>query len=95
MRDGKTQSHVTSQNALGKAIKYLVGNWKKLECYVGEGFLHIDSNASERAVRPLIGRRISCSAIAERRGTHRIPYGLVEIVTLLSRSSKSTAFRSR
>ena len=55
---GKTQPQVTAQNALGKAINYLASNWSKLERYVEEGYLPIDNNAAERAIRPfVIGRK--------------------------------------
>ncbi len=54
----KTQPQVTSQNALGKAIGYLASNWSKLERYVEHGYLPIDNNAAERAIRPfVIGRK--------------------------------------
>ena len=54
----KTQPQVTSQNALGKPIGYLASNWNKLERYVVEGYLPIDNNAAERAIRPfVIGRK--------------------------------------
>lgn len=54
----KTQPQVTGQNALGKAIGYLASNWSKLERYVEEGYLPIDNNAAERAIRPfVIGRK--------------------------------------
>ena len=49
---GRTQPQVTAQNALGKAINYLASNWSKLERYVEEGYLPIDNNAAERAIRP-------------------------------------------
>jgi hypothetical protein len=49
---------VTAQNALGKAISYLVHNWSQLERYVEEGYLPIDNNAAEWAIRPfVIGRK--------------------------------------
>ncbi|WP_122574657.1 IS66 family transposase, partial [Pseudomonas viridiflava] len=54
----KTQSQVTAQNALGKAISYLASNWSKLERYVEEGYLPLDNNTAERAIRPfVIGRK--------------------------------------
>jgi hypothetical protein len=54
----KMQPQVTSQNALGKAIGYPASNWNKLERYVEEGYLPIDKNAAERAIRPfVIGRK--------------------------------------
>jgi transposase len=54
----KTQPHVTTQNALGKAVNYLASNWSRLEHYVEAGHLPIDNNAAERAIRPfVIGRK--------------------------------------
>jgi hypothetical protein len=51
-------SQLTAQNALGKAISYLASNWSKLERYVEEGYLPLDNNAAERAIRPfVIGRK--------------------------------------
>lgn len=54
----KTQPQVAAQSALGKAISYLASNWKKIERYVGEGYLPINNNATECAIRPIvIGRK--------------------------------------
>ncbi len=54
----KTQPQVTAHNALGKALSYLASNWSRLERYVEAGFLPIDNNAAERAIRPfVIGRK--------------------------------------
>ncbi|RMR29683.1 Transposase IS66 [Pseudomonas syringae pv. coriandricola] len=59
----KTQPQVTSQSALGKAVSYLANNWSRLERYIETGFLPIDNNAAERAIRPFaIGRKACCSA---------------------------------
>lgn len=53
-----TQPQVTAQNALGKAISYLASNWSKLVRYTEPGYLPIDNNAAERAIRPfVIGRK--------------------------------------
>jgi hypothetical protein len=49
---------VTAQNAQGKAISYLASNWIKLVRYTEAGYLPIDNNAAERAIRPfVIGRK--------------------------------------
>lgn len=54
----KTQPQVTAQNALGKAISHLASNWHKLVRYTEAGFLPIDNNTAERAIRPfVIGRK--------------------------------------
>ena len=54
----KTHPKVTKQSALGKAVSYLASNWSKLERYIEAGFLPIDNNAAERAIKPFaIGRK--------------------------------------
>ena len=54
----KTQPHITAQSALGKAVNYLANNWSRLERYVEAGFLPIDNNPAERAIKPfVIGRK--------------------------------------
>ena len=54
----KTQQHVTPQSVLGKAVNYLASNWSRLERYVEAGYLPIDSNPAEHAIKPfVIGRK--------------------------------------
>ena len=54
----KTQSQVTPQSVLGKAVHYLANNWSRLERYVEAGHLPIDNNLAERAIKPfVIGRK--------------------------------------
>ncbi len=54
----KTQSQVTPQSVLGKAVNYLASNWRRLERYVEAGLSPIDNNAAERAIKPfVIGRK--------------------------------------
>ncbi|WP_434518868.1 IS66 family transposase [Pseudomonas sp. NFX1] len=54
----KTQSQVTPQSVLGKAVHYLASNWNRLERYVEAGHLPIDNNLAERAIKPfVIGRK--------------------------------------
>jgi transposase len=43
---------------LGKAIAYAQRNWTALNRYLDEGYLEIDNNAAERALRPVaVGRK--------------------------------------
>ncbi len=43
---------------LGKALAYSLNNWAELTCYLKEGYLDIDNNAVENAIRPFaIGRK--------------------------------------
>ena len=54
----KTLPQVTTQNALGKALNYLASNWTRLVRYVEAGYLPIDNNRAENAIRPfVIGRK--------------------------------------
>lgn len=54
----KTQTQVTSQSVLGKAVTYLASNWSRLVRYVEAGYLPIDNNPAERAIKPfVIGRK--------------------------------------
>lgn len=49
---------MTPQSVLGKAVNYLANNWSRLERYVEPGFLPIDNNSAERAIKPfVIGRK--------------------------------------
>ena len=46
------------QSTLGKAMHCLANNWSRLERYVEAGYLPIDNNAAERAIKPfVIGRK--------------------------------------
>jgi len=50
--------HVLPKSALGKAIGYALGQWARLERYTEHGFLEIDNNWTENAIRPLaLGRK--------------------------------------
>lgn len=49
---------VPPKSPLGKAITYSLNNWTDLNVYVTDGFLRIDNNDCERAIRPFaIGRK--------------------------------------
>lgn len=50
--------HVLPKSALGKAVGYMLGQWSRLERYSDHGFLEIDNNWIENAIRPLaLGRK--------------------------------------
>jgi len=50
--------HVLPKSAVGKAIGYALGQWSRLERYTERGFLEIDNNWIENAIRPLaLGRK--------------------------------------
>jgi transposase len=49
---------VPPRTILGKALKYLDGEWPRLIHYVGDGRLPIDNNPCENAIRPfVVGRK--------------------------------------
>ena len=51
-------AQVTPKSPMGEAIAYSRSNWDALMRYLEHGFLSIDNNASERAIRPIaVGRK--------------------------------------
>lgn len=49
---------VLPKSPLGKAVSYALNQWTKVIRYCDQGYLEIDNNADERAIRPFaIGRR--------------------------------------
>jgi hypothetical protein len=52
------QPNVLPRSEMGKAVQYALNQWKALCIYATEGFLAIDNNAAERAMkRVAIGRK--------------------------------------
>lgn len=43
---------ILPKSKLGKAIRYAVNQWRKLEVYLGDGRVEIDNNLVENAIRP-------------------------------------------
>ena len=66
-------SRVLPKGPLGQALAYARGNWAALTRYLDEGYLAIDNNAAERALRGIaVGRKnwlFAGSAEAGRRAT--------------------------
>lgn len=49
---------VLPKSTFGKAIKYCLGQWDKLEAFLLDGRLEIDNNRGERSIKPfVIGRK--------------------------------------
>lgn len=49
---------VLPKSSLGKAIKYCLNQWTKLEAFILDGRLEISNNRAERAIKPfVIGRK--------------------------------------
>ena len=54
----KSALQVPPKSAVGKAIAYSLRQWPKLVRYTEDGYLNIDNNRAERAVKPfVIGRK--------------------------------------
>ncbi len=54
----KSAYHVPPKTAVGKAVAYSLNQWSKLTRYVDDGYLNIDNNRAERAIKPfVIGRK--------------------------------------
>ncbi len=54
----KSSLQVPPKSAVGKAIAYNLNQWQKLIRYIDNGYLNIDNNRAERAVKPfVIGRK--------------------------------------
>lgn len=50
--------HVAPKSKLGQAIRYMLEQWPKLQVYLKYGFLPIDNNLVENAIRPfVVGRK--------------------------------------
>jgi len=50
--------HVLPESAIGNAIRYSLERWDKLKRYTEQGYLQIDNNAVENAIRPVaLGRK--------------------------------------
>lgn len=46
------------KSQIGKAMHYATARWDKLSTYLKDGYLHIDNNAIENAIRPIaLGRK--------------------------------------
>lgn len=54
----KEQIAVLPKSPIGQAIGYALNHWTALTRYVDDGDLHIDNNAAENAIRPIVlGRK--------------------------------------
>lgn len=52
------EQQVLPKSSLGKAIKYCLNQWSKLEAFMLDGRLEISNNRAERAIKPfVIGRK--------------------------------------
>jgi len=55
-------STISKKTPLAKAIKYALTRLPKARPYLDYGFLELDNNTAERAIRPItLGRKTICS----------------------------------
>jgi transposase len=76
----QARARVLPKDPLGQAISYALGNWAALNRYTGHGYLSIDNNASERALRNVVLGRKNWLVAGSRRGGRwaAIAYTLIE-----------------
>jgi transposase len=54
----KSVNQVLPKSALGKALHYLDGQWKRLTRFLDDGLIPLDNNPAENAIRPfVVGRK--------------------------------------
>jgi transposase len=54
----KSVTQLTKDSLLGKAIRYVINQWKYLTRYIEDGALQIDNNTAEQRIKPfVIGRK--------------------------------------
>ncbi len=75
---------ISGKSELAKAIRYALTRMKKLRCYLDHGFLEIDNNPAERAMKPVaIGRKNYLFVGSEGGGkAAAIAYTLIETAKL-------------
>ncbi len=69
-----------SKGLLGKAINYTLQRWKQLTLFVNHGFLPLDNNAAENAIRPfVVGRKnwLFCDTVEGAKASAAL-YSLIE-----------------
>ncbi|CAG0952454.1 hypothetical protein PLCT2_00274 [Planctomycetaceae bacterium] len=76
----QAKMRVLPKDPLGMAINYALSNWQALNRYTEQGYLSIDNNASERALRNVVLGRKNWLAAGSRRGGRwaAIAYTLIE-----------------
>jgi len=50
----RTALRIPKQSALGKTAHYTINQWPSFIRYLDEGYLSIDNNRAERAIRPFV-----------------------------------------
>lgn len=76
----KTENQTPPKGLLGKAIAYALNHWKQLTLYLDHGFVPMDNNLAENAIRPfVVGRKnwLFCDTVAGAVASSRL-YSLIE-----------------
>ena len=76
----QARARVLPKDPIGGAINYALSNWTALNRYTEQGYLSIDNNASERALRNVVLGRKNWLVAGSRRGGRwaAIAYTLIE-----------------
>jgi len=80
----RSQEKTLPQSAIGKAIAYALNQWQGLNNYLREGYLEIDNNRAERAIKPLVIGRKNYLFCGSHQGGQRAAtiYSLIETCKL-------------
>lgn len=80
----KEASRLLPKSPIAIAINYALTNWRALNAYLRHGELHIDNNAAERAIKPLVIGRKNYLFAASHEGAENaaIIYSLIETCKL-------------
>ena len=81
---GRQLTHISGKSPLAQAIRYALTRIPKVRPYLTHGFLELDNNIAERAMRPIaIGRKNYLFPGSEKGGkSAAIAYSLIETAKL-------------
>lgn len=73
------------KSPLGQAIQYCLNHWQALKNYLRKGYLAIDNNAAERAIKPIVIGRKNYLFAGSHQGAENaaVIYSLIETCKLL------------
>lgn len=80
----KQLTHISGKPPLAGAIRYALTRIPKVRSYLERGFLELDNNTAERAMRPIAIGRKNCLFLRSERGgkSAAICYSLIETCEL-------------
>ena len=67
----KNEFEILPDNKLGKAIRYMLNNWKAFQTYMEEGYLSMHNNLSEQQIRKIVLGRLNWIYCGSEKGAER------------------------